>query len=255
MFTFICLSGCTSVNIIQPVAQQNMRNAEALNSNIKVFLDGDELFFKSTLDAYLIDEYRAILKSIQDKDKPTDSSDVRNTEIYYKTEAKKLVDAVSGLSEEAKKIEIARYDSEKPLSAAVAFHNVSPNTAAKEWIDFETIYKSKASKETKFDLYVRQFKSLPIFEQKEQATKDLLQAYTERKQIVLQQSLISKEIASQLLSASVAGYDANKFLTGVNENNQIVKSIAEYVYEKTGKSDRKIAAEELLKSLASKTDK
>ena len=244
------LSGCASVSTIQPVALQNSRNANALQTNLTAFFDADEPFFRAVVRGQLLDDYREIIRSIQMNDDPgiSDPDDIAK---FYEAEAAVLIQAVQTLTQEAKEIEISRYHRERPLTAAVAFAEMLPKVAASKWIGFEAIHRSRErSAEDKSVLYQKQFKDLPLPEKKEKAAIDLLDAYAARKVILLQQSLNAKEIANQLVAASKASYDAGKFLQGVSENNEIIKEIAEYVLSTSDDPERKKAAEDFLKSLA-----
>lgn len=250
------LSGCASVSVIQPVAIQNSRNADALHTNLTEFFNADELFFRAVIGGQLVDEYREVIRSIKDNDDPSSVPDAEKIANYYNAEAVILRQAVQTLTEDAKEIEISRYHRERPLTAAVAFAEMLPKVAAGKWIGFEAIYRSKErSVEDKFALYQKQFKDLPLLEQKEKAASDLIDAYSARKAILLEQSGNGKEIASQLVAASNASYDAGKFLQGVLENDTVIKGLSEYVLSKSDDPNRKKAAEELLNSITSEEKK
>jgi hypothetical protein len=243
------LSGCASVSVIQPVALQNARNAEALHTNLTAFFSADEPFFRSAIGGQLIDDYREVIRSIQD-DNPGES-DAEKIAKYYESKAAALRQAVQDLSEEAKEIEISRFHREYPLTAAVAFSGMLPKIATGKWIGFESIHRSIGmSAEGKFALYQKQFKDLPLIEQREKAAADLMSAYMARRAVLLEQCENAKKIANQFVAASNANYDAGKFLQGVFENETVIEGITEYILTKSGDPNRKKAAEELLKAIA-----
>jgi hypothetical protein len=157
---------------------------------------------------------------------------------------------VQNLSVESQTIEVMRYQTERPLTAAVAFDGMLPMVAAAKWVGFDAIYRqSNVASANKFALMRKHFKDLSILEQKERAASDLLQAYAERKAMLLQQGNLGRDMAGQMLNASNANTDTSGLLQSVMQNDQVVRGFDEYVLKKTGNPERQKAASDLLKSL------
>ncbi|MDD4962454.1 MAG: hypothetical protein PHI11_00900 [Gallionella sp.] len=249
MLMGVALSGCASMTLMQPVAQQNFKNADALENNITTFFDADEAFFQAVVESQLIDSYREVIRSVQANDNPH-SNDMTQIASYYTQEAAKLKDSLSSLSEESRAIEVTHFQSDRPLTAAVAFSDMLPMVAAAKWIGFDAIYRQpSSSKANKFVLMRKHFQDLAILEQKEQAARDLLQSYNERKTALLQQSKTGREIALQMLTATNTNTDTSGLLQSAMQNDRVVQGFDDYVLKKTGSPARKKAAEDLLKSL------
>ncbi len=249
LWVSIALSGCASLSVMQPVAQKNAKNAEALNSNLHTFFEADELFFHAVIETQLIDGYREIIRAVQANDNPR-SNDMAKIAEYYTQEAAKLKDSVQTLAADSQAIEIARYQTERPLVASVAFNDMLPMVAAAKWIGFDAIYRqSNMPSANKFVAMRKHFKDLAILEQKELAAADLLTAYTERKAALLQQSSLGQEMAAQMLGATNANTDTSGLLQSVMQNDQVSKGFEQFVLKKTGSPDRQKAATDLLKSL------
>lgn len=252
MLMGVALSGCASLSIMQPVAQQNFKNADALDNNLTTFFAADEGLFQAVIESQLIDSYREVIRSVQANDNPH-SSDMTQIVSYYTQEAAKLKDSLNNLSEESRAIEIIRFQSDRPLTAAVAFGDMLPMVAAAKWMGFDAIYRQPATaKANKFALMRKHFQDLNILEQKEQAARDLLQSYTERKTALLQQSKVAREIATQMLTATNANTDTSGLLQSAMQNERVAQGFDDYVLKKTGSPERKKAAEDLLKSLVIK---
>jgi hypothetical protein len=245
------LSGCTSVGVIQSVAVQNSRNADALLQNLQIFFQGDESFFTDVMRAQLINDYKEIIRNIQANDNPKASgADLfKKCSQYYENESGILKKMIEGLTPESAEIEKSRYYRERPLTAEVAFSGMLSGLAASKWLAFNAIFNERISSEDRFALYIKQFRELSVLAKKEQAVNDLLKAYRDRKTIILQQSTNAKNIADQLVSAANTTYDADKFLKGITENNELLAGIGEYVLKSTNNPERKKAAEELLKTI------
>lgn len=249
MLMGVALTGCASMTVMQPVAQQNFKNADALENNLTTFFEADEVFFQAVIETQLIDAYREVIRSVQANDNPH-SNDMTQIVGYYTQEATKLKDSLSSLSEESRAIEVQHFQSERPLTAAVAFGDMLPMVAAAKWMGFDAIYRQpSSSKANKFVLMRKHFQDLTILEQKEQAAHDLLQAYSERKTALLQQSKTGREIALQMLNATNTNTDTSGLLQSAMQNDRVVQGFDDYVLKKTGNPERKKAAEDLLKSL------
>jgi hypothetical protein len=245
----LALTGCASLTTIQPVAQKNFKNAEALNTNLHTFFEADEVLFQAIIESQLIDSYREIIRAVQANDNPR-SGDMAKIADYYTQEAIKLKEVVKNVSEESKSIEIMRYQAERPLTASVAFGDMLPMVAAAKWIGFDAIYRqSNVPSANKFSMMRKHFKDLPILEQKELAAADLLQAYTDRKNALVQQSSLGREMAGQMLDATNTNTDTSGLLQSVMQNDQVAKGFDGYVLKKTGSPERQKAATDLLKSL------
>ncbi len=244
----VALSGCASLQTVQPVAEKNYKNADALNSNLQSFLGADEAFFQAVIEIQVIEAYKDVIKAVQANDNPR-SGDMNKIADYYTTESNKLKVAVNVLSEESRSIEIARYQTERPLSAAVAFGDMLPMMAASKWMGFDAIYRQSAAGANKFTMMRKHFKDLPILEQKDLAAADLLQAYADRKAALLQQGALAREMAVRLLEGTQANTDTSGLLQAAMQNDQVARGFDEYVLKKTGSPERQKAAVDLLKAL------
>lgn len=249
MLIGIALSGCASMTIMQPVAQKNFKNADALNTNLQTFFEADEAFFQAVIEMQIIDAYRETIRAVQANDNPH-SGDMSKIADYYTQEANKLTNSVNTLADESKVIEITRYQTERPLTAAVAFGDMLPMVAAAKWVGFDAIYRqSNVTGANKFTLMRKHFKELPILEQKEQAASDLIQSYAERKAALLQQGVLGRDMAAQMLGATNTNTDTSGLLQTAMQNEQVAKGFDQYVLKKTGSPERQKAATDLLKSL------
>lgn len=244
----VVLSGCASLQTVQPVVEKNYKNADALNSNLHSFLNADEAFFQAVIEVQVIEAYKDVIKAVQANDNPR-SSDMTKISDYYTAEANKLKEVVKGLSDESRVIEIARYQVERPLTATVAFGDMMPMVAASKWMGFDAIYRQSAASANKFALLRKHFKDLPILEQKDLAAADLLQAYADRKAALLQQGALGREMAARLMEATQANTDSSGLLETAMQNDQIAKGFDEFVLKKTGSPERQKAALDLLKTL------
>jgi hypothetical protein len=246
----VFITGCSTVSVIQPVALQNSRNADALNKNLELFFDADEPFFSAVMQAQLIDEYKEIILSIQKNDNPN-LNDLKKIAEYYQKGADVLKNKITELSELSRENEKLHYYKKRPLTAEVAFSGMLPEIAASKWIAFKALRHKDLSDEEQFKINQKTFRDLFVIVKIEQATVDLINAYKARMKIILEQSANAKLIAEQLEVASNASYDAGKFLKGVMENDELVVGLTQYIMNTTNDPEKKAAAEELLNSIKS----
>lgn len=244
----VALSGCASLQTAQPVVEKNYKNAEALNGNLQSFLSADEAFFQAVIEVQVIEAYKEVIKAVQANDNPH-SGDMSKIADYYTAEASKLKESVKALSDESRSIEIARYQLERPLTAAVAFGDMLPMVAAAKWVGFDAIHRQFPAGAHKFSLMRKHFKDLPVLEQKDLAAADLLQAYADRKAALLQQGALAREMAVRLLEGTRINTDSSELLQTAMQNEQIARGFDEYVLKKTGSPERQKAAVDLLKAL------
>ena len=252
MALILQLVGCSSVSVIQPVAKENVRNAQALQENVRVLIDADRQLVDAVLQNDLISYYKGLIKAVLDQKPPT-RDDYHAAAKYYKDEADKFRGAVDKLGSAAREQEIIKYENESPLTAEVAFNGMQAEVAAAKWLEFNAIHENtNLTSDQKFVAYENTLRTLKSAAAKERADTDSAAAYEARVNIIMTQAAKSKDLADQLLSASMAGADPGKFLVGVTQNTQLIQTIGDQVLKNTNDPKRKQAAEQLLNNISAK---
>lgn len=250
--TVFLASGCTTVKIINPVATQNERNAVALKANAETLIALTDATLPALVEIGIVDSYRDTLLAIRNsKYRPTKK--LKNEiEAEYAQNANSLKGDLTTLDSDLQPAQIEQYHRSYPLTAAIAFGQMSANQAASIWLGIEQAFQmafSGTSSAKVFKIQMALISELPNIKSEEQAKQDILDAYKELRITILQQATNSRELAKQLCLASQTSTDPNAFLKGVLENDKVLELIGESVVQRTGDPERKKAANALLESL------
>jgi hypothetical protein len=246
------VSGCATVDVIAPVAQQNQRNATALNQNLAILLEADELLFRAVFEAEAVDTVQRAYRMIVENEI---TSAVRNMQFtalvaHFNREAQKLQDITKDLAKEAREIQIRHLHEVSPLASEIAFRKQLAEVVVSKVQAIIALRDSPSvTPDQRFDKVGSVIADLYFVQSRKQAAIDLLDAYKRRKAVILQQSANGKLIADQLVSATTATTEPGKFLKGVVENGEVLQGLAQYVASSTNDPDRKRAAEDLLKKI------
>jgi len=249
MIISVFLTGCASVEVIKPVANQNERNAIALDSNIKNLIAITDSILPAIVEMSLIDTYRDTMFAIRkSKYKPKQTAKKQIVKEYFDN-AILLQKEVNLLDVDLRAIQQEQSFRSYPITSQIAFKETTPENAAGLWLAIDAIYKMSLPVSKKFALRKELIKKIEIITRHEQAKVDIFSAYQKLREKIIQQTTNSKVIAIQLREASQAAKDPNAFLIGVLENNQVIALIGETVANQTNDPKRKAAVEELLSSI------
>lgn len=249
MLISVFLVGCASVEVIKPVANQNERNAIALDSNIKNLIAITDNILPAIVEMSLIDTYRDTMFAIRKSKFKPKQTVKKQIEKEYSDNATLLQNEIDLLDIDLKPIQKEQSFRSYPITSQIAFKEMTPENAAGLWLAIDATYKMALPVSQKFSLRKELIKKLEIVAHQEQAKVDILSAYQKLREKIIQQTTNSKVIAIQLREASQAAKDPNAFLIGVLENNQVIELIGETVANQTNDPKRRAAAEELLSSI------
>ncbi len=256
-FLFSCLlTGCANVSVIQPVAHQNLRNAQALQTNLESFFLQNDLVFKPGIDNFLHNFLEDYFVMIESNDNPQ-TLGMDAIIQFYKDKKNAFQQEVASLPPTAREDVKDYYREKSPISAQVAFHELSPEDAAKTWISFYQTYNTNNTnlpRDLKYKVSKALFSDLHLLRIEVQARNDILDAYDTYRKTILEQSNINLEISMQLVNASQSGTSGSKFLRGVTENPKLIETIGRIALEKTKDPDRMKTAMDMLEDLKNKTN-
>jgi hypothetical protein len=247
---FLTLNGCTSVQVIQGVAEQNKRNSEALKKNIERYLEETEPLINGALEMKLAERYRKVGEKVNQEAKDA-KDDPNGYAAYFEKRANQLSTDVDNLkSSEAQQSEKEILRLSEPLAAAVAFDSLSKEEAgeiSQLFIEI-VLFKHLDDYEKQVARYNR-LKNLKPIADYENAKSDIVRSLMTIQTTINKQALNSVIIASQLKTASETSKDPAAFLKGVTENTDLYSTIATIVLRNTNDKHREKAAHELLDSL------
>jgi len=249
MIISVFLAGCAGIEVIQPVANQNERNAIALDNNIKNLIAITDSVLPAIIEMSLIDTYRDTMFAIRKSKFSPKEKEKKLIEKEYLDNAKLLQEEINGLDINLRAIQKEQSFRSYPITSQIAFKEMTADMAAGLWLAIDATYKMTIPVSEKFALRKELIKKLEIIALQEQAKVDILLAYQKLKGTITQQATNSKVIAIQLREASQASKDPNAFLQGVLENSQVIELIGKTVASQTNDPERKAAAEELLSSV------
>lgn len=245
----LALGGCASVKVIAPVAAQGERNAKALDENLRRHFEETDALVTAAVELILIDLKTDIIRSAaQDKPDETSGDTIKS---FYTTEAAKLVAEVAAkTTDDAKLAIIAEYRVTRPITAAVAFDNLTAEAAAGKWQALRAIRAIPAAAGVdKFEQYARVVDDLAVVQQANAARDDIFAGHARLRGAILTQSANGVTISRELFSASQTGADPGAFLKGVTENTELIGTIAQGVERFSHDDKRVAAARKLLESL------
>ena len=252
MITFGVLAGCASVDAIKPVANQNERNAIALEINVKSLISITDSILPAIVEMSMVDTYRDTMFAIRKSKFRPKQTTKRQIEKEYSANAILLQKEINLLDVNLRMIQREQSFRSYPITSQIAFKEMSSELAVGLWLAINETYKMILPESKKFALRKELIKNLEIVSRKEQAKKDILTAYNKLKKVVILQSTNSKLIAIQFREASESTKDPNIFLKGILENTKVIDLIGSAVANQTKDHKRKVAVDELLFSITRK---
>ena len=249
LLVFGFVSGCASVRVIEPVANQNERNASALEANLSNLIAITDEVLPALLGMALIDSYRDTMIAIRkSKYSPTQTEENQIAK-GYENSATALKTDIDKLDPDLRPPQIEQSYRSFPFTAEIAFNGMKPQAAASLWLALDATYNMTLPVSETFKLRKQLIRNLQIISSHRQAKADIMAAYNELRSAALQQALNSKNLAMQLREAGQTRTNPGAFLKGVLEDNRVIELIGKTVESRTGDPARKKAAEDLLASV------
>lgn len=224
MVATLFANGCASIQTIRPVAKLNVQNSEALAISVPTLVEITDQILHDRVRVAAITRYRELMTAIRKSPYHPNATTAADVAIHYKTMGDELVQKIKPVSNDpnVRTTHLREY----PITAAVAFGLLSPESAAEIWLTHDATYdmvtSGRMSNAVAFETRTRVIKDLPAAQEVAQAEQDVLAAFTNIRKAILSQIDNSSRLSSELYSASKSSADIGTLFENLlgNENLQ-----------------------------------